>query len=104
MLDLLKETPEKKSDLQKDNMLAFMQNKSKEEKEWFKELFLNNKKQKTNNLKNGETVMGYDYTIIREEFAIKYFPKISAAHKKEEKKAKAKAKKQEDFESKLMNL
>ena len=101
--DLRQHTPEKKSDLTKDNMLKFIQGGSEEDKKWFVDLMKKYRTEKTNNLTN-EKVDGYDMANIREEFAKRFFKEIS----KEYKKKKAKAEKPfekglKELEEKLLN-
>lgn len=81
MLDLTLNTPKKKSDLTKENMLAFVKTKNQEDREWFKALMAEHKVKKINNLTK-ETVNGYDIAKVREAFANKYFPEISSKTKK----------------------
>lgn len=99
MLDIIRNTPTKKSDLTKENMLAFIKTKSQEERAWFKELMGKHKVKKINNLTK-EEYEGYDLPKIREEFAIKYFPEISSKAKKESKQNK----KTKSFEEELAEL
>lgn len=99
MLDLTRNTPKKKSDLTKENMLAFVKTKSQEERTWFKTLMGENKVRKINNLTK-EEYDGYDIPKIRESFAVKYFPEISSKMKKENKQNK----KIKSFEEELAEL
>lgn len=99
MLDLTLNTPKKKSDLTKENMLAFVKTKSQEERTWFKTLMGKHKVRKINNLTK-EEYDGYEIPKIREAFAIKYFPEISSKAKKESKQNK----KTKSFEEELAEL
>lgn len=99
MLDLTLNTPKKKSDLTKENMLAFVKTKSQEERTWFKKLMGEHKVRKINNLTK-EEYDGYDIPKIRESFAVKYFPEISSKAKKENKQNK----KIKSFEEELAEL
>lgn len=99
MLDLTLNTPKKKSDLTKENMLAFVKTKSQEERTWFKTLMGKHKVRKINNLTK-EEYDGYDIPKIREAFAVKYFPEISNKTKKENKQNK----KTKSFEEELAEL
>ena len=74
-----------KSQLTKNNMLAFMREEPKEEIEWFVNLMRNNQVEKKSNLDN-KTVNGYDMKVVREEFAKKYFYEISQEYKDKNKK------------------
>ena len=88
--DLKKNTPTKKTELTKDNMLKFIKTYgSTEEKQWFVDLMKGNTITKTNNL-TGKDVTGYDLPKIREAFAQKFFPKISAKYKSDSKKSSKK--------------
>lgn len=97
-LDLTINTPTKKTDLTKGNMLNFMKTKSTKEKEWFVKLMKDNKKKQKNNLTD-ETIEVFDMKPIREAFAQKYFPDIS------DKGRKAKTKKEKkSFAEELESL
>ena len=74
--DLKKESPTSKSQLTKENMLDFMRDKSKEEREWFVNLVKSHTKEKKNNL-TGKMIEGYDLPKIRTQFAEKYFPELN---------------------------
>lgn len=89
-----------KKDLTKDFLIKFFNEKPAEEKTWFKELCVNNRKQITNNL-NGRSAESFDWKVIREEVCIKYFYDKSEASKKENSKKKAK---KDDFESFLNEI
>ena len=93
--------PKKKTELTKDSMLAFMKDKTAEEKKWFVDLMNANKIKVMNNLKK-EVVDGYDLPNIREAFAQKYFPEISSKYKREAKKTETK--KTTSFEDELASL
>ena len=99
-IDLTINTPKSKRDLTKDNMLSFMKDKSKEEKEWFVKLMNDNKLKKIDHLHDGKKIDGYELTKVREEFAKKYFPAISKANKIKEKKSTKKP----SFNDELINL
>lgn len=78
--------PQKLNELNKESMLAFMKDKTDAEKEWFKKLFASNKETKTYNFdtkthKKGDAYTGYNMTVIRREFANKYFPKLTEKKK-----------------------
>lgn len=75
-IDLTKEKPTSKAQLSKENMLEFMRDKSKKEREWFVKLMKTNTKKKKNNL-SGKMIEGYDMPKIRTEFANKYFPELN---------------------------
>ena len=75
-LDLRLNTPTKKSELTKENMLDFMKDEPKKDKEWFYKTMKSNTKKKKNNL-TGEIIEGYDITKIRTLFAEKYFPDLN---------------------------
>ena len=93
--------PKKKTELTKDSMLAFMKDKSADDKKWFVDLMNANKIKVKNNLTD-EVVEGYDLPKIREAFAQKYFPAISSKAKREAKKANSK--KTTSFEAELEEL
>ena len=98
--DLKKNTPTKKTELTKDNMLKFIKTYgSPEEKQWFVDLMKGNTITKTNNL-TGKDVTGYDLPKIREAFAQKFFPEISAKNKSASKKSSKKL----SFEDELAAL
>ena len=96
--DLKLNPPTKKTELTKDNMLKFIKEyASEEDKKWFVDLMKNNKQKKTNNL-TGAVIDGYDLQTIRESFAQKFFPTISAKSKKESKKTSKKISFEEELE------
>lgn len=74
--DLNKDKPTSKSQLTKENMLEFMRDKPKKDREWFVKLMKSNTKKKKNNL-SGKTIEGYDLPTIRTAFAEKYFPELN---------------------------
>lgn len=75
-IDLNNEIPTSKAQLTKENMLEFMRDKPKKEREWFVKLMKSNTKKKKNNL-SGKTIDGYDLPTIRTAFAEKYFPELN---------------------------
>lgn len=98
--DLKLNPPTKKTELTKDNMLKFIkENGSPEDKKWFVDLMKSNVQKKKNNL-TGEVVDGYDLPKIREAFAQKFFPTISAKAKSASKKSS----KKKSFEEELAEL
>lgn len=85
--DLYLNKPTKKTELNKDSMMKYInEHATVEETEWFIELCANNRENKVNNL-SGETINGYNIKAIREEFAKKFFPDISEKGKLAKKKA-----------------
>lgn len=100
--DLNLNPPTKKTELTKENMLAFMKDKSLEERTWFVELMNSHPIRRKNALKDNEVVDSYDFKVIREEFAKKYFPEISSKYKAQKKNDNTK--KKPTFEDELKEL
>ena len=101
-IDLKLNPPKDKRALTLDNMLSFVEKYgTNEDCEWFADLLDANTVKKANNLKGGEPIDGYNYTPIREEFAKRFFPEISAEAKK---KNKTKAPKKPSNKTRIANL
>ena len=101
-IDLKLNPPKDKRALTKENVLDFIEKYgSSEDKAWFVELMNNNRIKKANNLDKGKEVTSYNFEVVREEFAKKFFPAVSKKGKKE---AKKKTAKKETFEDKLAAL
>lgn len=101
MTDLKLNPPKSKKDLKKENMFAYVKEYGDaEDKKWYALLLKNNPKKIKNALKDNEVVDSYDWQVIREEFAKRFFFDISNKGKAEAKKAqkKAEAKKSVDDE------
>lgn len=84
-LDLTLNQPKKKSDLTKESMLAFMKDKSKEERKWFVDLMNANKIKKIDRLHGNKEIDGYDMAPIRSAFGRKYFPYLYETKEKAQK-------------------
>lgn len=87
IIDLKKNPPKDKRTLTKMNMINYVKTYgTAEDKEWFKGICSKNQIVRTNNL-TGKDANTYNWNVIREGFAKKFFPEASKA-----KKVKAKAK------------
>lgn len=92
-LDLKLNPPKNKKDLKKDEMLLYVKKYgSRDDKVWFVELLNNNKVVVENQLPDhkGEEVNTYDWKVVREAFAQRFFEKISDKYKRESKVKKTK--------------
>lgn len=92
--------PVKLTELNKESMLKFCKAKGSEELKWFIALCNENRKEKTNNLDNSK-VNGFDDTVIKKEFAKKYFPDL--VNKKKKKKPTTFEKMLQEAEKQLNN-
>lgn len=103
-IDLKLNPPSDKRALTKENMLSYVKTYgTDEEKRWFKKLMKDNAVKKKNNL-TGDVSDTYNFVIVREEFAKKFFPDISKKGKKEAKKKEGKGSKKPSFAEELENL
>lgn len=105
-LDLTKNQPKDKRDLTKENMMSYIEKQSDEDQAWFAKLCLEHPITRTNNL-DGKDITTYDWEVIREAFAQKYFYSISKKGKKEAKKEEKKnsaKNNSESFEDKLKKM
>lgn len=78
-----------KTQLTKEFMLCFIKNRNnKEDAQWFVDLMRENEKEVPLNSGKAKNKTGksYDFAIIREEFAKRYFKGISDEYKKAQKK------------------
>lgn len=78
-----------KTQLTKEFMLCFIKNRNnKEDAQWFVDLMRENEKEVPLNSGKAKNKTGksYDFATIREEFAKRYFKKISDEYKKAQKK------------------
>ena len=78
-----------KTQLTKEFMLYFIKNRNnKEDAQWFVDLMRENEKEVPLNSGKAKNKTGksYDFAIIREEFAKRYFEEISDEYKKAQKK------------------
>lgn len=86
--DLYLNSPKNKKDLKKDNMFDYVkEHGTAEDKKWYATLLKDNEIKVKNSLKNGEVVDSYDWKVIREAFAQRFFYDISDKGKAEAKKA-----------------
>lgn len=101
-IDLKLNPPKDKRALTKENMLDFIKKYGNDEdKSWFKGLMKSNVLKKTSNL-DGKEVTTYNFEVVREDFAKRFFPEISKKGKKEAKQKETK--KKPTFEEELENL
>lgn len=90
VIDLTKTNPTSKTQLTKENMYNFIkQRKNKEEIEWFVNLMRSNPSEVQLNSGKAKSEKGksYNFIVVREEFAKKFFPEISKEYKKAVKKS-----------------
>ena len=88
-IDLTKTNPTSKTQLTKQNMYDFIKwRNNKEDAQWFVDLMRKNEKEVPLNSGKAKSEKGksYDFVIIREEFAKRYFKGISDEYKKAQKK------------------
>ena len=102
-IDLHLNPPTSKKDLTDANLYKFfIDNGTPEDCNWYADLLEKHTIKKTNNL-TGKVIDGYDWPVIREEVAKKFFPDVSATKKKEKKDAE-KGKKKETGKDRINNL
>lgn len=88
-IDLTETNPTSKTQLTKENMYNFIkQRNNKEDAQWFVDLMRKNEKEVPLNSGKTKSEKGksYNFVIIREEFAKRYFKEISDEYKKTQKK------------------
>lgn len=83
-IDLKANEPKNLASLTKDAMLAYIKTCPKEDKKWYKALCNANLVEKTNNLTK-EKYITPDISVVRKEFAKRFFPSLL-----QEKKTKTK--------------